>query len=163
MMDVTSLVRSWTTHISPEIQSVILAMCVRESSLDPWAIRYESHYSWPWQVKENARDLNISFDTELQLQKFSYGLLQVMGGTARWQGFKGPLMQLCCDHRAAFDHGLNYFLYQFERYDKNIVKALCAYNGGNVKIVDGKYKNQTYADEVLQFRNQLKKHWEMSA
>jgi hypothetical protein len=163
-MEIIARIKDWTRELPREIRETLLAMAMRESALDPWAVRFESGYQWPWQVKENSRELNISFATELQLQSFSYGLLQVMGGTARWQGFKGPLMSLCWAERVAFDHGVRYFLYQMERYNNDIAKALCAYNAGNVKLTDdGKFQNQAYVDAIFEFRRQLSKHWEMSA
>lgn len=78
-----------------------------ESAGNPWAIRYEPTYRWLWDVKANKPFTGdpsafpsfapCSSATELQAQKTSWGLGQIMGAVAREYGFKGAFLSQLCD------------------------------------------------------------------
>lgn len=130
-------------------------ICV-ESSYDPWAIKYEKKTSF-FQFPEKFSKLNrVDIDTEVQLQKFSLGLGQLMGYNARAMGFNGPLMKLC-----EADTNLLYVCRHIEslmrtyRFQEDIISV---YNFGHIaKRSDGKYVNQeTYVDKVLKFMESAK-------
>jgi len=100
--------------------------------------------------------------TELLGQQASWGLMQIMGATARERGFKGWLTELCdpavnlewgCRHlRWMLDHPLDYGLSiaQGPAVLKGTLADLAAaWNGGSCRIVDDTYANQSYVDRVV--------------
>ena len=113
---------------------LICAVAHQESSWNPWAIRYEpgffARYILPMAEKFS--------DTEARARSFSFGLMQVMGQTAREMGFTGDLASLCDP-----DVGLDWGCYKLARCMNNHVgdvnAALLEYNGGS---------DQSYATDV---------------
>jgi len=162
---------------------LICALCEVESSWMPWAVRHEAGYEWLVGFKKaERRDMPVSFmdikqqwwkphpklvrimplystgliQIELLAQQTSWGLMQIMGGTARERGFKGWLTELCdpsinlewgCRHlRWMMDHNNAYGLPDFRIKPEDLAAA---WNAGTRVVVDGKYKNQPYVDRVL--------------
>jgi len=155
---------------------LVCALCEVESGWNPWAVRYEPDYKWLWGIKEPLTTINglniVSFDlkngpvlidiipstpeTELALQKTSWGLMQIMGAVARERGFRGWLTELCdpsislewgCKHlRWMADHNNAYGLPDFRIKPEDLAAA---WNAGTRIVIDGKYKNQPYVDRVL--------------
>lgn len=97
--------------ISPELNKLIVmtagqfglppeilrAMVVQESGGNPWAIRYEPGF---FRRYLDGKPMNFvpkgcSADTERNGRAISWGLLQIMGETARAQGFRGGFPELC--------------------------------------------------------------------
>lgn len=125
------------------------AICTVESSLDPFAMRYEPAWRYFYFPKEIAGRLNITEETEKQLQKFSYGLAQIMGAVAREHGYQGPLAGLMADPalclRLSAKH-LKKFLVQYGGQES---EAAAAYNAGAArKTKGGMFINQQYVDKV---------------
>lgn len=85
--------------LDPKLMSAIIEV---ESSWDPWAVRYEPLFSYLSKPNYWANVNRITEASEKTLQKFSWGLGQIMGGTARNLGMTGPITSLC-------DVGLNIF------------------------------------------------------
>lgn len=113
-----------------------------------WAVRCEPTYKWTWMVEEHAAELGITQTTERTLQKMSWGLMQVMGATARELGFGAPLTQLVLPE-AGLEWGLRYLAQKVKRH-KETTDAIAAYNAGSPRRgSDGRYKNQDYVDKVL--------------
>ena len=52
---------------------IVFGICMQESSLNAFAVRYEPHYRWIYKSKE-CRPENCSVATEKTLQKTSIGL-----------------------------------------------------------------------------------------
>jgi len=102
--------------------ALVCALCEVESSWMPWAVRHEAGYEWLVGFKKaERRDMPVSFmdikkqwwkphpklvrimplystgliQIELLAQQTSWGLMQIMGGTARERGFCGWLTELC--------------------------------------------------------------------
>lgn len=127
---------------------VILAIIDVESSGNRYACRYEDHFKWTHEVGKWASICGITKATEESLQKHSFGLMQIMGGTARWLGFDGHLPELFEAERG-IAWGCKYFNKQFQKYG-NIGPAVSAYNAGSSKMQrDGTYENQAYVTKVL--------------
>ena len=160
---------------------LICALCEVESSWIPWAVRHEVGYEWlvgfkrgysgtgktnlldacnRWYVVSET-ERYAGFDcaklqTELLMQQTSWGLMQIMGGTARERGFRGWLTELCdpavnlelgCRHlRWMIDHNNAYGLPDFRIKPEDLAAA---WNGGTRVVMDGKYKNQSYVDRVV--------------
>ena len=112
---------------------LICAICEQESGWNPWAIRYEpvfyAHYIAP----------NEPETTESRAQAFSWGLMQVMGLTARELKFKGHLASMC-DPATGLDVGCRVFATKMKQARNDVAKALLLYNGG---------ADKNYPDEVL--------------
>ena len=162
---------------------LICALCEVESSWIPWAVRHEAGYEWLVGFKKaELRDMPVSFmdikqqwwkphpklarimplysadliQTELLAQQTSWGLMQIMGATARERGFRSWLTELCdpavnlewgCRHlRWMIDHNNAYGLPDFRIKPEDLAAA---WNAGTRVMVDGKYKNQSYVDRAV--------------
>lgn len=132
--------------VSPEL---VTAMVSVESSFDPWAYRFEPEFAYTLHIPEHAKANHITAASERTLQKSSFGLMQVMGGTARWLGFKGPLPQLF-EPAASLEYGVRYIVWLQGRYRNDVPAVIAAYNAGGARRgAQGKFKNQEHVDKVL--------------
>jgi hypothetical protein len=90
----------------------------------------------------------ITLATERCLQRFSYGLGQIMGATCRSLGFTGFLPDLL-DPSLNMDYVLKFFEKTCGQYVYTADK-IAAYNAGSVKrLANGAYFNQDYVDKVM--------------
>ncbi len=144
----------------PTTDPWLVAIFRVESSFDPNAVRYEADYKYVWNVAENAKALGITKRTEEQFQKTSWGLGQIMGGTARWLGYKGPLTGLLDVETNVHFAGL-YWEHLLTKYNGNRNQALAAYNAGNVKgCTDTACSNIDYVRKVMaEAQNMSKTEW----
>jgi soluble lytic murein transglycosylase-like protein len=137
-------------------EPLLRALIAVESSGNPIAVRYEPQYRYTFQPLKYAKELGLSFTTEVALQRMSFGLLQVMGAVAREQGFDGSLLQLARDPVLALEHGMRRLLWCFTRFAKKAPaprafneEAVAAYNAGSPRRKnDGSFVNQAYVDKV---------------
>lgn len=124
------------------------AIITAESAWNPYAIRFERDFNYFVNVEKLAQLNKITADTEKNLQKFSFGLGQVMGGTARWLGYVGPLTALCEP-----DFGIEYCLKHLHHLSSEYSRhedIAAAYNAGSVRYDEkGQYFNRWYVDRVM--------------
>lgn len=141
--------------IDPQLLDAIIIV---ESAYNPLAMRYEPNFNSTAIPDSYAKNNRITVTTEKQCQKFSWGLGQIMGGTARFLGFGGPLPQLL-EPEVNILYATKYILklmgdYQF------IDDQIAAYNAGSAKKKsNGKgteYINQAYVDKVLRTMETVK-------
>lgn len=128
---------------------LVCAIASVESNWNSWAVRYEPDYHYLETPTDWALRVGFSVETEVQLQKMSWGLMQVMGGVARQYGFDKPLTQLLVPSEG-LKIAIRHLKSKIERYagvEKNIIAA---YNGGVPVVTNGVYKNQKYIDLVSQ-------------
>jgi len=128
---------------------LVAAICVTESSLDERAMRFEPNYQWLFKADKFAREWRTDLKTEVALQRFSYGLMQIMGATARELGFDAFLPNLCKPEVGLF-WGCKYFAILLNRHgDRD--KAIVSYNAGSPRwdASKGEWENQVYLDKVL--------------
>ena len=131
--------------LNPEL---VAAIIITESAFETEAVRYESRWSYHLEVDKYAKALNISYQTEFHLQKFSYGLMQVMGSVARECQYTGSLLKLCRPDLGV-EYGCIHFAKYMRRYN-DIKKSLSAYNGGPGAIKsDGTFSNEKYVSKVM--------------
>ena len=132
----------------------VLAVIETESSGSHTAMRYEPGWAYFARPEFYATRLNITVDTEKQLQKFSYGLMQVMGSVAREYGFADSLA-LLVDPFRSLEYGCRH-LKNFRRRFPNGRDWIAAYNAGSPrKGPDGKYVNEQYVRKVVGFWSDL--------
>lgn len=135
--------------------SLVAAICMQESGFEPWRSRYEPTWSYFVSPVNYSRLLGISTETEIQMQKTSVGLCQIMGGVARELGFDDYISKL-----ARPDLGIQYGckkLYQLKKKYDDIKDVIAAYNAGTPnKDTSGKYKNEQYVQNVLTYKAQYR-------
>lgn len=108
--------------------ALVCAVCEQESSWNPWAIRYEPEfylrYLLPLAVSGKIDDA-----TEARARAFSWGLMQVMGETAREHGYAGHLAALC-DPETGLEIGCRVLAAKMTETQGDMERALLAWNGG---------------------------------
>lgn len=116
---------------------LVCAVIEQESSWRTYELRYEQeffdHYCFP--LFKNPKIT----PTEARARAFSWGLMQVMGQTAREFGYGQPLPSLCIPQNG-IEIGCKVLAHKIAVNDGNVRDALTAWNGG---------ANPKYADEVL--------------
>lgn len=128
---------------------IIQALIIVESSGNPKAARYERQFTYLCDPKAHGKRLGVTEETERLFQKTSWGLMQVMGGTARDLGFEGPLTDLL-DPQTGIEWGCRYFMTRCSEYEA-LLDQVAAYNAGSVRrTADGLYRNQSYVDKVIE-------------
>ena len=127
---------------------IIAAMIEVESGGSAHAMRYEPNYQW-LVAPGRFVNRNNSLETEMALQRFSYGLLQIMGANARALGMEMPLIRLT-DPFVGLRYALKHLIALAKKYDYDWLDVISSYNQGSPrkKRFDDTYKNQTYVDKV---------------
>ena len=137
--------KSRQADLPPEM---ILAIIETESDGNPYAATYHANYSWI--NMQTKRPAACHPNTESVLQRTAWGLMQIMGATARDMGFDEWLTELTIPV-VNIAIGMKYLAGLSERYleSHGIDGVIAAYNAGSPKkTADGKYRNQAYVDKV---------------
>jgi len=123
-----------------------------ESSGRVWVSKVEFHYPYLVTPEIYARKLGISKSTEVINQRTSYGLVQIMGGVAREQGWESHLPRIYLP-KVNVTLGLRLIKKLMKKYDGNMDKVAAAYNWGHAAInrETGKYMNQEYVDKINKY------------
>jgi soluble lytic murein transglycosylase-like protein len=114
--------------------SLVAAIVLQESGGNPLAIRHESEYRWLWPSSAKVvPPPGVSLATEIAQQRTSWGLLQVMGATAREHGCREPfLTALIADPALGLRFGCLYLASLFARFPgAGREGAISAYNAGH--------------------------------
>src|SRR6266576_129532 len=114
--------------------AMICAVIEQESEWNQWTMRYEPAF-FDRYVK-NVTNINT---TESIARATSYGLMQVMGQTARELGFTGKFLSELCDPEVGIEYGSKKLQACFLAKGTG-EPGLLAYNGGG---------NQQYGRQVL--------------
>ncbi len=134
-------------------------MIMAETKGKSCSTRYEPKYKDFWFYRDRAEKLDISHETEKMHQATSWGLMQVMGATARSMGFDDHIPKLCQDE-TSIKYGVKYLKKQFVKYG-NYQDAVAAYNAGHVKKTKGGFYKpgitQRYVDKVFKYYRELTK------
>lgn len=132
-------------------RNLVAAIVQAESGGCPWAIRYEpaffERYIKGKGVKGRGR---CSDDTEARARAMSWGLMQIMGATARETGFAGEFLSELVTPSVALEWGCKYLKRLHDRYAaRGIDAVVAAYNGGSPRPTDsGHWVNQAYVDKI---------------
>lgn len=129
--------------------AIIFGIIATESSFDVHAIRYEANSTNKVLPGKYAKINNITVVTESLTQQFSYGLMQVMGSTARWIGYTGPLPGLFIPE-VNLEWGCKYLVYLTTLYVGIPTSMIAAYNAGSARFDSkGVLVNHKYVEKVL--------------
>jgi len=118
--------------------AVVCAVVEQESGWNTWAIRYEPLFFAKYVAPLYTN--NKVGATEAYARGFSWGLMQVMGQTAREMGLNSLHLSMLCDPAVGLSTGCKILRKKLETAGGNLHKALLAWNGGG---------NPDYADEVV--------------
>jgi len=113
---------------------LVCAIAEQESSWDTYAIRYEPAFRTRY-VAPLGQPL-----TEEVARSISWGLMQVMGQSAREHGFAAKFLSALCDPPNGLTIGCAVLAAKLAQAAGDIPRALALWNGGG---------NASYASEVL--------------
>jgi soluble lytic murein transglycosylase-like protein len=128
--------------------ALVCAICEQETHWNPWLTRYESVYHNSQVVLGEAAKFaprapyTVSIATETICRCLSWGLMQVMGQTAREIGYRAPLAQLC-DPAAGLEWGCQKLGRCLVMKHGDVRAAVALYNGARDPSLS------RYDDEVL--------------
>lgn len=130
---------------------LVTAIVKVESGGNPWAVRFEPAFYDKYVSSIPKLYGAITRETERKLLATSFGLMQIMGQTARTQGYDGAFLTELCDPEIGLEWGCRYLENQRDRYEASygINGVIASYNAGSVRLVNGKFRNQDYVDKVL--------------
>lgn len=146
-----------------------LAICEHESSLNPWATRYETDFFTRYvqplsinRIQAISPYVKIGLptvETERRALSTSFGLMQIMGMSAREAGFDGQWLTELCDPFVGVRFGCLLLKSKIDKY--GMQPGIAAYNSGKPVYSGKKFKNQEYVDSVQarqeKWREELKK------
>jgi soluble lytic murein transglycosylase-like protein len=118
--------------------AVVCAVVEQESNWNPWAMRYEPLFFAKYVAPLYTG--NKVGATEAYARGFSWGLMQVMGQTAREMGLNSLHLSTLCDPAIGLAVGCKLLRKKLEVASGDLRKALQAWNGGG---------NPDYAAEVV--------------
>jgi soluble lytic murein transglycosylase-like protein len=133
-------------QVPPELA---LALIEVESGGNPYAVRLMANY--PYTVMQAKRPTACDLSTENIMQKTTWGLMRLMGATARSLGFDGWLPELV-EPKVCIPLGVKYLKRLMGRYHGKygLAGVVSAYDAGTPRTrPDGKFANQGYVDKTL--------------
>lgn len=165
------LIAASSFKLDPDL---VAAQVQVESGGRAWAWNPEPAYRYFWDVKASAPFRKVTTlealsenapqdfpclagdkDQEWWAQQASWGLLQIMGAVAREHGFKGLYLTELCDPVINLTLGCKHLSELLDWAKGNTTQALAAYNGGKGGNNALPFRNQVYADRVLNQRKIL--------
>ncbi|RJX35680.1 MAG: lytic transglycosylase domain-containing protein [Desulfarculus sp.] len=129
--------------LPPEIVAGVIC---QESHGITWAQRHERGYRWLWgdDPGENlVRPPLESLNTEMVNQAQSWGLMQIMGATARGEGFRGWFTELCQPDVGLF-WGCKHLAWCVRRSGGDLRTGVRRYNGDPRLPQTDSYANSVY-------------------
>lgn len=152
--EILPLVNSYANKYKLDVKLVDAIIC-QESSYRQWASKFEPGIDTFDHPDAFAKINNISLATEKNEQATSYGLMQLLGRTARMPAinFVEPLPYLY-EIQICLNYGCKYLAYLCKKYI-DMQDVISAYNRGSPLKIDGKYKNQEYVDGVMKYMKEM--------
>ena len=133
---------------------LIAAVIQEESRFEMFATRQEPRYLRNPRVRRSAISFSRrmhglpSAETELADRSRSFGLMQVMGETAREQGFTARYLAELYLPANAIAHGAKLLSSLLRRYRGDTLAAISAYNQGSARRRSGVFVNARYVYRV---------------
>lgn len=145
--------------------ALVQAICQVESEWNAYAMRYEDMFEARYLAGEDFDVfLPCSRKTEHKARATSWGLMQIMGQTARELGFSRPFLSELCEPAKGIEYGCMYLSRLVKKHGSDDIEAIVsAYNAGRpVKRQDGKWVNEAYVRKVMSHYARLKEfaHYE---
>jgi len=112
-------------------QSVVCAIIEQESDWNPAAVRYEAAF-----YNRYIAPMNLLDSDEAHKRATSFGLMQIMGETAREHGYPGPLEHLL-EPATGLEWGCIHFASLLKKAGGDVYAALLHYNGGSNTLYPG--------------------------
>lgn len=138
---------------------LVAAIVQTESSGKPCSTRFEPKFRWFNEPKKWARMHRITKATEKAHQRTSWGLMHIMGATARDAGFSGFMPELCSP-QVGLEYGVKYLVSRIRLYGtRDIERLYAAYNAGKPRksLLPGKrFKNQGNVDNFMRYYREIK-------
>ncbi len=122
--------------------ALVMAVCEHESSWNPFAVRFE-----PVFYSTYVSAMKGITETEKMLRATSFGLMQIMGQTAREKGFDDKYLTALFDPLNAVTYGCRKLKDCMARENGSVSGALLRYNGGG---------DSHYPDLVMQYLPKFK-------
>jgi soluble lytic murein transglycosylase-like protein len=122
--------------------SLVCAVIEHESSWDTFAYRYE-----PGFFTRYVESMRLPNASEAYSRSASWGLMQIMGQTARELGFVGKYLSSLCNPEFGIDFGCKKLRHCLDRHPNDEKAALLEYNGGsdsNYPFMVLQYKSKYY-------------------
>lgn len=127
---------------------LIAAVIKTESAFNPFAVRFEPNYAYPYRIREMAVENKVNFETMEMMQNTSWGLCQIMGAVyyeLGGTGFASKLLNPTVNVEMACK-----ILKKLASKEKSFSDIYAAYNRGSVAHKpDGSYVNQQKVDNFL--------------
>lgn len=141
------------TGINPIL---LLAIIYQESGGRPWVTRFEPNYKYLFQPQEYAAKLNYSLESEICLQRTSFGLCQIMGSVAREVGGHESYLPELFLPTINLTISAKYLMRLAVKYGST-ANTIASYNAGSPrKAQDGSlYVNQDYVDSVISHMGEI--------
>lgn len=150
------MIKDYIEHIRQSAGTLpvglVAAIIEVESGWDTYAMRYEPVFAARYITRElvQPRGVCTRLTEELSLA-MSWGLMQIMGQTARELGFDRPYLAALCDPAPGIEYGCRLLRQKWQRYAKEygVGGVISAYNAGKPRTNDrGQWVNQDYVDKV---------------
>lgn len=109
--------------------ALVCAVIEQESGWNTWAVRFEPEF----ERRYIHPALPSAPTTEELSRAISWGLMQVMGQTAREFGFKSPYLSAMCDPQIGIEVGCTVLSAKLKHAKGDTQKALLLWNGGTNK------------------------------
>ncbi len=127
--------------------AIVYGVCMQESSMSPYAARYEKHYRWLYKPKQ-VKPKTCSLETERIFQKTSFGMMQMMGGVYRELGYEGWLTEIIGKPELQMDYGCKFLGKKIKKF--GLERGILAYNSGSPRMNEsGDYINAYYLTNVI--------------
>jgi soluble lytic murein transglycosylase-like protein len=137
--ELISLACATATHYALE-PALVCAIIDQESAWNPHAIRYEPAFFAKYVAPLFTNNkVEPPTNTEAHSRAISWGLMQVMGQSAREMGFAGQFLSELCDPAVGIEAGCVLFAHKLSIARGDLTLALRFWNGG---------ANTDYAIEV---------------
>lgn len=131
---------------------LIYAIVLQESMGNPWLTRYEPNWKYFYYPEFFSKTNHVTTETETIMQATSWGLMQIMGSSARELGFASEMTKLISPDTSLL-FGCKK-IKQLSAKCSNQNDLIASYNAGSVrKNTDGTYVNQDYVNAVNKFYN----------
>ncbi len=129
---------------------LVRAIVKVESGGDAAAMRREEKFFQRYvEDRGYAVILPCTRDTEEHLRGYSFGLMQIMGQTARELGFRETFLGGLLTPEVGLEWGCRYLKSQLDRYHGDLEQAVAAYNLGTARRDEtGAFKNQAYVNKI---------------